>query len=598
MATVSFIPESHQSISAMKAMIEYCLQQKKVADEDSGRRLVSGVNCNGENAFTEFMATKTAHHKKGGMNFYHYVQSFSPNENISAEQVNKIGLEFAEKAWPGHEVLVTTHTDVAHLHNHFVINSVHYENGRKLRQSPGTLTKLRSLSDGICQQHGLSVLEPYKKDGANISSREYRAAAKGDSWKFKLMSDIDFVMNRSGSRADFMREMQRLGYKVTWTDERKYITFTCPNGMKCRDIRLHDEKYLKEGLEYEFTIRKQHTAELGNGYAEEEKRTDTVRAGTDPVSASGVCDPDRTAQAGEQAAGGRSGISAEAVSDDRTAGDGGGAERSLHQYTEYRGGVYGKDGAGSGDGEPQNGGTDAEPRRTGWEESRAVYFELLRNSFQEYRDAGQHDRETAPKNIENYDSHGGIGGGAVAAGLRRSEALGARWSRVDWEKKTILLDTKIIEYKENGKVIVEPVEEMKNKSSRRTLPLPDPVYEMLCEEREKQDLYRRMFKGSYNRKHDDYICVDQLGGLIRPNRVTQRFADLIRQYGLRKIRFHDLRHTFASILINQDVPLLNVSTFLGHSDLSTTANIYAHLDKSKKQESADVISSIFNKAKE
>ena len=138
----------------------------------------------------------------------------------------------------------------------------------------------------------------------------------------------------------------------------------------------------------------------------------------------------------------------------------------------------------------------------------------------------------------------------------------------------------------------------KNKSSRRTLPLPDPVHEMLCEEREKQNLYRRMFKGSYNRKYDDYICVDQLGGLIRPNRVTQRFADLIRQYCLRKIRFHDLRHTFASILINQDVPLLNVSTFLGYSDLSTTANIYAHLDKSKKQESADVISSIFNKAKE
>ena len=407
MATVSFIPESSQSISAMKAVIEYCLQQKKVADADSGRRLVSGVNCSGENAFTEFMATKTAHHKKGGMNFYHYVQSFSPSESVTAEQVHEIGLAFAKKAWPGHEVLVTTHTDVAHLHNHFVINSVHYENGRKLRQNPGTLTKLRSLSDGICQQHGLSVLEPYKKDGANISSREYRAAAKGDSWKFKLMSDIDF-----------MREMQRLSYGVTWTDERKYITFTCPNGMKCRDIRLHDKKYLKEVLEYEFTIRKQHTAELGNGYAEEEKHADAVRAGTDPVSAAGVCDPDRAAQAGEQAAGGRGGVSAEAVSDDRTAGDGGGAERPLHQYTEYRGGVYGKDGAGSGDREPQNDGADAKPHRTGWEESRAVYFELLRNPFKEYQDAGQHDRETAPKNIENYDSHGGIGSGAVAAGLR------------------------------------------------------------------------------------------------------------------------------------------------------------------------------------
>lgn len=417
MATVSFIPESRQSISAMKAVTEYCLQQKKVADEDSGRRLVSGVNCNGENAFTEFMATKTAHHKKGGMNFYHYVQSFSPAESVTAEQVHEIGLAFAKKAWPGHEVLVTTHTDVAHLHNHFVINSVHYENGMKLRQNPGTLTKLRSLSDGICQQYGLSVLEPYKKDGANISSREYRAAAKGDSWKFKLMSDIDFVMNRSGSRADFIREMQRLGYKVTWADERKYITFTCPNGMKCRDIRLHDEKYLKEVLEHEFTIRKQHTAELGNGYAEEEKYTDAVRTGTDSVSAAGVCDPDRTAQVGEQTAGGRGGISAETVSDDRTVGDGGGAERPLHQYTKYRGGVYGKDSAGSGDGEPQNDGADAKPHRTGWEESRAVYFELLRNPFKEYRDAGQHDRESAPKNIKNYDSHGGIDSGAVAAGL-------------------------------------------------------------------------------------------------------------------------------------------------------------------------------------
>ena len=418
MATVSFIPESRQSISAMKAVIEYCLQQKKVADEDSGRRLVSGVNCNGENAFTEFMATKTAHHKKGGMNFYHYVQSFSPNENISAEQVHEIGLAFAKKAWPGHEVLVTTHTDAEHLHNHFVTNSVHYENGNKLRQNPETLTRLRKLNDSICSGHGLSVLKPYKKDGANISSREYRAAAKGESWKFKLMSDIDFVMNRSGNRADFIREMQRLGYKVTWTDERKYITFTCPNGMKCRDIRLHDEKYLKEVLEYEFTIRKQHTAELGNGYAEEEKHTDAVRTGTDPVSAAGVCDPDRTAKTGKQTAVGRGGVSAETVSDDRTAGDGGGAERPLYQYTEYRGGVYGKDGAGSGDGEPQNGGADGKPHRTGWEESRAVYFELLRNPFKEYSGTGQHDRETSPKNIENYDSHGGIGGGYVAAGLR------------------------------------------------------------------------------------------------------------------------------------------------------------------------------------
>lgn len=94
------------------------------------------------------------------------------------------------------------------------------------------------------------------------------------------------------------------------------------------------------------------------------------------------------------------------------------------------------------------------------------------------------------------------------------------------------------------------------------------------------------------------VVVDELGGLILPDYITPAWKRLLEKNTMRVIRFHDLRHTFASILINQDVPLLNVSTFLGHSDLSTTANIYAHLDKSKKQESADVISSIFNKAKE
>ena len=418
MATVNFIPESNQSISAMKAVIDYCLQQKKVADEDSGRRLVGGVNCNGENSFTEFMVTKNAHKKKGGITFYHYVQSFSPKENVSAEQVHKIGLEFAEKAWPGHEVLVTTHTDAEYLHNHFVINSVHYENGNKIRQNPGTLNRLRTLSDSICNEHGLSVLKPYRKDGANISSREYRAASKGESWKFKLIADIDFVMNRSGSRADFIREMKRLSYQVTWTDERKYITFTCPNGMKCRDIRLHDDKYLKGVLEYEFTIRKRLTAEHGGGYAEAEKCTDGIRTGTDSVSAAGVCDPDRTAQAGEPTAGGCDGVSAEAVSADRQIGDTGRADRPLHRDTEYRVGIYGENGSGGGEYQCGYSGSDADDGRTGWEESRTVYFGLLRNPFVEYQGSGQYDRESAAEDYENNDCHSGVGGSTVGVGLR------------------------------------------------------------------------------------------------------------------------------------------------------------------------------------
>lgn len=138
---------------------------------------------------------------------------------------------------------------------------------------------------------------------------------------------------------------------------------------------------------------------------------------------------------------------------------------------------------------------------------------------------------------------------------------------------------------------------MKNASSRRTLPLPEPVYNMLLEQKEKQNTYRQLFKSSYNRKFEDYVCVDQLGNIIRPSHVTQHYGDLLKKYGLRKIRFHDLRHTFASLLISKDVPLINVSNFLGHSDLSTTANIYAHLDKASKQASADIITDIFNRKK-
>ena len=143
MATVIYIPEHKQHLSAMRAVMAYCQREDKVRDEQSGQSLVSGIHCDGFNAVTEFEATKAAYHKQDGMNFYQYVQSFSPREPITPVQAHEIAKEFAEKAWPGYEVLVSTHCDAAHVHSHFVINSVSYENGKKLRQDPSTLKKLR-----------------------------------------------------------------------------------------------------------------------------------------------------------------------------------------------------------------------------------------------------------------------------------------------------------------------------------------------------------------------------------------------------------------------------------------------------------------------
>ena len=266
MATVMYIPEHRQNRFAMRAVINYCMQEYKTIDSKSKRRLVSGVNCDGDNSFLEFMATKKVHGKDNGVFFYQYVQSFSPTEKITPEQAHEVALEFAEKAWSGHEVLVTTHCDARHIHSHFVINSVGYESGMKLRQSPSTLKRLRELSDEICKAHGFSVLDPYEVGGRKMSAREYRSQIKGDSWKQKLVNDIEQAMEYSGSRDEFERAMSILGYRMTWTDERKYLTFHCPNGRSCRDKNLHDDKYLKDNIENELYQREFSDCETTTGW--------------------------------------------------------------------------------------------------------------------------------------------------------------------------------------------------------------------------------------------------------------------------------------------------------------------------------------------
>ena len=257
MATVTYINEQKQSPSAMAGVIAYCSQELKTVDTD-GRRYLSGVNCTGENALQEFLLTKESWRKTSGTNFYQYVQSFSPEEGITHAQAHEIALEFAAKAWPGHEILVATHCDTDHPHSHFVINSVSFENGKKLRQHPKTLEQLRKLSDEICLAHGFSVLPPQQTaaDGTKkMSAREYRAAAKGQSWKLELAVQINDVMSVAANRDEFLALMNSEDYGVTWTKDRKYITYQCPNGMKCRDNKLHEHKYSKEAMELEFRIR-------------------------------------------------------------------------------------------------------------------------------------------------------------------------------------------------------------------------------------------------------------------------------------------------------------------------------------------------------
>ena len=132
----------------------------------------------------------------------------------------------------------------------------------------------------------------------------------------------------------------------------------------------------------------------------------------------------------------------------------------------------------------------------------------------------------------------------------------------------------------------------------RTLPLIPVVENLLLAEKEKQTKNRRLFKSSYCRDYLDYICVDESGKLLRPNFVTEHFGWVIRKYGLRTIRFHDLRHTCASLLLSNGIPMKQIQIWLGHSTFSTTADIYAHLDFSAQEQSAAAMSGMFQRKEE
>lgn len=242
----------------MRKVLNYVMQDYKTVY--NGVKLVGGQNCIPNSAYSEFMATKNQYGKANGVFFKQYVQSFKPN-TATPEIIHQIGIE-TTKYFDGFEVVVATHIDRDHWHNHFVVNSVNCETGLKIQINEKGLEELRNYSDKICQQFGIETLKPYvKSKQKSPSHREYRAAIKGKSWKFALMAMIDRAMKYCRTIDEFKKYMKRYGYDVKWQDNYKYITYTCPNNMKCRDIRLHEEKYRKENMELEFKLRGAQTKE-------------------------------------------------------------------------------------------------------------------------------------------------------------------------------------------------------------------------------------------------------------------------------------------------------------------------------------------------
>ncbi len=358
----------------MKSVMRYVSKLSKTLWD--GQQLVSGIDCQPETAFDEFLSTKLLHHKDGGVMFYHMVQSFPKGAGIDPRTAHEAAHRLAGY-FDGCEVLVCTHVDREHIHSHCIINSVNFETGKKVHMADEQIQELRVRNDQICEELGLPK---FQRDGQRqsrgMSNAEYYTAVKGESWKFELMRVIDECMRCAGNREEFLILLRSEGYDATWTDSRKNITYVTPDGRKCRDNKLHIEKYLKENMEAEF------------GYRTENDNTRNVDAAQ---KADG-----RGTTAGTQ----RDGHGAELERAARNAGQAVSAADAVGHGPENA-----PDEAGSTERFDRDAGECRKIRETGWEPEREVFFRL-QSTDREYEDCPDHNPERYEESAFGYGADG------------------------------------------------------------------------------------------------------------------------------------------------------------------------------------------------
>ena len=180
---------------------------------------------------------------------------------------------------------------------------------------------------------------------------------------------------------------------------------------------------------------------------------------------------------------------------------------------------------------------------------------------------------------------------AAFYGLRRSEIVGLQWKSIDFSGNRITIEHTVVQCHSQGKTQIVAKDRAKNAASCRTLPLVPQYRDLLLTMKNRQENCRKLCGREY--MESDYIYVNDLGVPYQPNFITQHFRLLLQKNGLRVIRFHDLRHTCASLLLKNKVGMKDIQEWLGHSDYATTANIYAHLDVSSKDTSAETMRGVF-----
>ena len=254
MAIIKAIKNSHSNINHI---IDYVTKKEKTI----GKKLCSGFNCNVETAAREMQATKELYGKTGGRTYKHFVQSFPPNEGITAEEAHLIAKEFIEQCplFEGFEVLYCTHVDKEHIHTHFVVNSVSFEDGHKFHMAKKDLESMKILNNELCVKHGVSTCEIGRKKTDNMNliaydTNKYQFLKKAKEGKVKSYVQDTAVavfdsMKQSASKEQFIHSMEQKGYSVDWQENHKYIVFTNAEGKKVRNSNLQKTYNLNVGKE-------------------------------------------------------------------------------------------------------------------------------------------------------------------------------------------------------------------------------------------------------------------------------------------------------------------------------------------------------------
>lgn len=210
--------------------------------------LTSGFTCACDEAYQQMMETKQHEKKTDKVLGYHYIQSFKPGE-VTPEEAHQVGCEFIERCFAeDFEVVIGTHTDHAHIHNHIILNSVSFVDGHKFQSTPASFYKLREISDEICRAHHLSVIDEPKTRKAKHyaewkAEQEYRPTIRNE-----IRRDIDVVLKQSHSLNNFWELLRLRGYEIKFNEKRKYAAIRPPNGKRFIRMKSLGEEYTPREL--------------------------------------------------------------------------------------------------------------------------------------------------------------------------------------------------------------------------------------------------------------------------------------------------------------------------------------------------------------